>query len=122
IVNSGAGVIAALAHGASIEQAARAGLTAAVLSIPGGAIGEGRLSRQLLGPLTNSATAYLGAIANGASPKDAERAATVALATGLATGQIGGGRERELAGYYGRGREVGGTVCRTAVRTTAALL
>jgi hypothetical protein len=122
IVNSGAAVIDALAHGASIEQAARAGLTAAVLSIPGGAVGDSRLSRQLLGPLTNSATAYLGAIANGASPKDAERAATVALATGLATGRIGGGRERELEGYYKAGRQAGRAVRTTAVRTTAAVM
>lgn len=123
IVNGGAAVIDSLANGASIGQAVQSGLTAAVLSIPGGLIGsDSRLSRQLLGPLTNSATAYVGALANGAPPDQARRAAIVALATGLSTGGLVEGRESEIAGYYQSGRQVGVSARSTAVRTTAAVM
>ncbi|HET7864310.1 MAG TPA: hypothetical protein VFL86_07850, partial [Burkholderiaceae bacterium] len=123
IVNGGSAVIDSLANGASIGQAVQAGMTAAVLSIPGGLIGsDSRLSRQLLGPLTNSATAYIGALANGATPDQARRAAIVALATGLITGGLVEGRESEMAGYYQSGRQVGTSARSTAVSTTAAVM
>lgn len=123
IVNSGATVIDSLVNGASIEQAARAGLTAAILSIPGGLIGgDSRLSRQMLGPLMNSATAYIGAIANGATVDQARRGAIVALATGLATGGIIEGREQEIAGYEQSGRQVGRSARATVASTSAAVM
>jgi hypothetical protein len=123
IVNGGAAVIDSLANGASIEQAVQSGMTAAVLSIPGGLIGsDSRLSRQFLGPLTNSATAYIGALANGATPDQARRAAIVALATGLSTGGLVEGRASEIAGYYQDGRHVGVSARSTAARTTAAVM
>jgi hypothetical protein len=123
IVNSSATVIDSLARGASVEQAARAGLTAAVLSIPGGLIGgEGQLSRLLLGPLTSSGTAYIGAIANGAPPDRTRRAAIVALATAFSTGGLVQGREDEVAGYYRAGQQFGATARSTTIRTTAAVM
>jgi hypothetical protein len=123
IINSGATVIDSLAHGASLEQAALAGATAAALSIPGGLVGgEGRVSRLLLGPLTNSGTAYLGAIANGASPDQARRAAITALATAVGAGGLPQGREDEVAGYYQAGRQLGATARSKALQTTAAVM
>ncbi len=123
IVNSGATVIDSLVNGASIEQAARAGATAAVLSIPGGLVGgEGRVSRLLLGPLTSSGTAYFGAIANGATPDQARRAAITALATAFGTGGLVQGREDEVAGYYRAGQRFGAGARSTALQTTAAVM
>lgn len=123
IVNGGAAVIDSLANGASVGQAAQAGLTAAVLSIPGGLIGsDSRLSRQLLGPLTNSATAYLGALVNGAGPERARRAAIVALAARLSTGGLVEGRQSEIAGYYQSGRDLGFSVRGTTVSTATAVM
>jgi hypothetical protein len=122
IVNSSAAVIDALVQGASIEEAASAGLRAAALSVPGGLVGGNTaIARRLVQPLTNSAVAYAGAIASGAPREAAIRAATVALASGLATGSVMERRAGEQARYEQAGRNVGRSIRSTAIRTTAAV-
>lgn len=121
IVNSGSAMVDALAHGASIEEAAKRGAIAAVVSLPGAAAGgvKSRLAQEIAAPLIAGGTAYAGAIANGAPPEQARRAATVAMTTALISGRAG---RADDAALEARGRAIGKNARNTVAAVGGAVL
>ena len=90
IVNGTTATVDALIHGATPAQAARAGVQAAVLSVPGAVVGgaNSRIVRELGAPFAAGATAYVGAIASGQSRDEALRAATVAVTSAIVMNRV----------------------------------
>nr|WP_310524322.1 polymorphic toxin type 5 domain-containing protein [Polymorphobacter sp.] len=123
IVNGSSATVDALAHDASLKDALKTGAGAAVLSVPGAAVGgiNNRLGREIAAPLTASGTAYAGAIANGATPEQARQAATVAMTTTLVTGRISSGKQADAA-LQETGRRIGSNARNKVVGAGAAIM
>jgi Domain of unknown function (DUF4157) len=111
IVNGTAAMADALINGHSIGEAAQAGLTAAVLSVPGGLLGgsENPAVRYLLAPFTSGATAYAGAVASGATREQAMQAAATAVASNLLMSSAAHGSEADRA-LEQRGEAIGSSL------------
>lgn len=108
LVNGTSAMVDTLWRRGTVEEAVRAGVQAAALSIPGAVVGSSQSAwmRELGGPLAAGATAYLGAIASGAPQRDAMLAAGQAVASNALLNRVQHGSEQD-ADYEEFGRGLG---------------